>query len=82
MVLHEVKGDKIKLVIDHRRKIFATFIAESYEDIDEYVYVSPEEILKLADEIRKLREKHYRSAEDQEIDDIAYHTLEAVPIEE
>ncbi len=73
---------KIRLVIDHKRKIYATFIVEEYEDEYEYVYVSPEEIMKIADEIKKLMGKHYRPAKGNEIDDLAYEVFGALPVEE
>ncbi|ABN70525.1 hypothetical protein Smar_1435 [Staphylothermus marinus F1] len=82
MVVYEVRGEKIKLAIDHKKKIYATFIIESYEDAEEYVYIDPEEILKLADQIKNLKDKHYKAARDKEIDHIAYNILEAIPVEE
>jgi hypothetical protein len=73
---------KIKLVVDHRRKIYATFIVEEYEDEYEYIYIDPEEITKIADEIKRLMGKHYRPAKGSEIDDLAYEKLGALPVEE
>ncbi len=68
----------IHVVVDYSKKIYAVFVEDAEGDL---LWIRASEVLQAAEKVAEYMGSGFREAAGEEVDDLAYSRLEALPLE-